>query len=71
VQKGGLESLKGLYLQNNQLSALGFVKTMPALRKMSIAGNDFMRDLRLKAAAEKELADTGVQVGSANCDGRL
>ncbi len=31
-------------LQNNQLAALGFVRTMPALRKMSIAGNDFMRD---------------------------
>jgi len=37
---------------------------MPALRKMSIAGNDFMRDQRLKAEAEKELADTGVQIGS-------
>ena len=31
---------------------------------MSIAGNDFMRDQRLKAEAEKELADTGVQIGS-------
>ena len=26
---------------------------------------------RLKAEAEKELADTGVQIGSANSDGRL
>ena len=29
------------------------------------------RDQRLKAEAEKELADTGVQIGSANSDGRL
>lgn len=66
VQKGALESLKGLYLQNNKLSALGFVKTMPALRKMSIAGNDFMLDKKLKEEVDKELADSGVTVGSAS-----
>ena len=33
MSKGGLESLKGLYLQNNKLTQMGFVKTMPALRK--------------------------------------
>ena len=44
---------------------LGFVKTMPALRKMSIAGNDFMHDKKLKEEVDKELAESGVQIGSA------
>ena len=65
MQKGALESLKGLFLQNNKLAALGFVKTMPALRKMSIAGNDFMHDKKLKEEVDKELAESGVQIGSA------
>lgn len=59
-------SLKGLYLQNNKLTQMGFVKTMPALRKMSVAGNDFMKDTAAKAAVEKELADSGIVVGAAN-----
>jgi len=37
---------------------------LPLPLTRSIAGNDFMRDQRLKAEAEKELADTGVQIGS-------
>ena len=63
---GALVSLKGLYLQNNKLTQMGFVKTMPALRKMSVAGNDFMKDTAAKAAVEKELADSGIVVGAAN-----
>ena len=62
---GALVSLKGLYLQNNKLTQMGFVKTMPALRKMSIAGNDFMHDKKLKEEVDKELAESGVQIGSA------
>ena len=65
VSKGALVSLKGLYLQNNRLTAMGFVKTMPALRKMSIAGNDFMTDKAAKAAVDKELAEANIVVGAA------
>ena len=33
---------------------------------MSVAGNDFMKDAKLKAEAEKELADSNIIVGGAN-----
>jgi len=56
---GACVNLKGLYLQNNKLTALGFKPSlMPAMRKMSIAGNDF--SAAAKAQAQKDMADAGV-----------
>jgi len=55
VCKGALCSLKGLYLQNNKLAALGFKPTLlPGLRKMSIGGNQFSKEEKMKLAKSME-----------------
>ena len=63
--KGDCESLKGLFLQNNKLSALGFKpKLLPQLRKMSLGNNAF--SAQEKAQLEADAKEAGVELAGNN-----
>ena len=58
-QRLELESLRGLFLQNNKLEGLGFrPDAFPRLRKMSIAGNAMTPEER--AALRNDMERAGV-----------